>query len=105
MQRFSILFVFVMACGGGGDSAEDKCVALLETVCDRVVDCGLGDSHDECMDAITESTDCSEAKKVGESYGECVGDIEDASCTALFPTVGTQRKLQLPASCAEALDD
>jgi hypothetical protein len=43
------------------------------------------------MDAIAESTDCSEAKTVGESYGECVGDIEDASCSALFPTVGTPR--------------
>jgi hypothetical protein len=105
MQRLaSCLFVFVMACGGGGDSVEDKCVALLETVCDRVVDCGLSSSHDDCMEEVEQQADCGEAEKVGDSYGECVGDIEDASCDALFPTSGGQQRLALPPSCAGALE-
>jgi hypothetical protein len=100
----SCLFVFLIACGGGGDSAEDKCLDLLDTVCDRAVECGLSSSHDSCIEQAQREADCSEAEKVGESYSACVGAIEDASCATLFPTTNGMRHLSLPATCAGALE-
>jgi hypothetical protein len=105
MQRLvSCAFVLMIGCGGD-DSPEDKCVALLETVCDRAVACDIGaPSHDACMREVEKLTDCSKTESVGESYGACIGDIEDASCAALFPTAGGQRRLALPATCETALE-
>jgi hypothetical protein len=99
-----VLSGFLIACGGGGDSPEDKCEALLDNICDRVVDCELADSHDECIDALADSNDCSEAEEVGDSYGECRKDIDDASCAELFPSSGGQVRLTLPSSCSGAIE-
>lgn len=100
-----VLSGFLIACGGGGgDSPEAKCEALLDNICDRVVDCELIDSHDECIDSLAESNDCSEVETVGDSYGECRKDIDDASCEELFPSAGGQVQLRLPSSCSDAIE-
>ena len=106
MQRLaSCLFVVVVACGGGGgDSAEDKCVDLVSTMCDRVVDCGVLSSHDDCMEAFEDDIDCSKAKSVNDNYDECIGDIEDASCGELFQTIGGQPQFIVPQSCENTFE-
>jgi hypothetical protein len=99
---YACVFGVLIACGGGGSSSpEGRCEALLEHVCDRAVECDLGfEDRDECMAEIADANDCSEAKEVGDSYEECVDDVDDASCQALFP--GGQ-SLAMPASCKGAI--
>ena len=100
MRRLGLcLFGLVFACGGGDDSPEGKCNAALDTICDRVVDCEVADSHAECIDELEGSVDCSEAEEVGDNYDECLGAVEDASCNVLFGGGG----LTLPSSCGGAL--
>lgn len=102
---YACLFGVLIACGGGGDSPEAQCEDLLENVCGRAVECGVGfDDTDACMTEIAKSNDCSQVDSVGDSYGDCMADIDDASCQALFPTTSGGQRLALPSSCSGALE-
>ena len=105
MRSFTACLVLLVACGGGGGSVEDKCEDLLANVCGRAVECDTGFVKvADCMAKIAETSDCSTAENIGETYETCMQDIDDASCQVLFPTSGGTRRLEMPDSCATAIE-
>lgn len=105
MQKLGLVVIgFMIACGGGGDSPEEKCDALLENICARAVDCDVVESHDTCIDQITAANDCGKVSAISEAFGDCMGDIKDASCGSLFPDGGDKIQLTLPRSCSGVFD-
>ena len=103
---YACLFGVLIACGGGdSDSPAARCEDLLDTVCLRAVECGVGFTEVvACRAELEKSTDCSKANGVGESYDTCIAELDDVSCQALFPTTTSGRRLAMPASCSTAIE-
>lgn len=97
-----VLAAALAACGGGGDDpAADECRALLDAICDRVVECGAfgGIDHGECVDqsesGLPEDS-CDGADMVGATYASCLTMVGSATCADLFPSATT---VTLPPDC------
>jgi hypothetical protein len=101
-MRIFIGFCVVLAAAcGGGKSAEDKCNDILDTLCDRIVECfSPPPTHAECVAQISPSLPCASAKKVGSTYDSCINHLEDDSCGVLFPPdQNGDPTLELPSDC------
>jgi hypothetical protein len=91
--------LFLGACGGG-ESAVEKCDDLVDTLCEKGVEC-VGGSKAECVQAAASQLACGRAVKVTASYDRCLDEIDEFSCSTLFPTDPEtgQPTLSLPADC------
>lgn len=77
----------------------EKCDALVDTLCDRGVQC-IGGTHSECVQALQADLPCGSVKAVSASYDRCIDQLEAASCSSLFPRdMQGQPELRLPADC------
>jgi hypothetical protein len=103
---YACLFGVLIACGGGdSDSPKAKCEDLLDTVCGRAVECGVGFTEiGACREELEKSNDCSKAEGVGETYDACIEELDEVSCQALFPTTTSGRRLAMPPSCSNAIE-
>jgi hypothetical protein len=95
--------MFVAGAGCGGDpSPVEQCREFLDTICDRGSSClpQLG-SKDSCLAAIRELVSCDSAKEVTDAFDNCIDQLEDNSCSTLFPVDSSsgQPALVLPPSC------
>jgi len=90
---FGLLALAICAAVGCSDddddsSAQDRCVALAEATCERLVSCAgeltgedLGDADQaDCVDSVRAESECSRAVATGPGYNECISIIRDASC-------------------------
>src|SRR5262245_30382900 len=100
LQKRAILVVLgVVACSSDGDdeSATEKCERLVGITCDRAVECvPSSGSGQDCIDSARVNLPCGKATDVAQSYDECISDLRQISCAALFPTSSTA---QVPANC------
>jgi hypothetical protein len=98
------VLVFVLASCGTDKSAVEKCDDLVNTLCDKGVQC-LGGTQTECVQAVQQQLPCGSAKSVSASYDRCVSQINADSCSVLFPVdpQTQQPKLVLPADCMSVI--
>jgi hypothetical protein len=100
-MRIHPAFVLVLVVGCGTDeSPVDKCDDLVDTLCDRGVQC-LGGAHTDCVQTFQQALSCGAAKDVSSSYDRCIAQLEADSCALLFPTDPQtgDPSLDLPADC------
>lgn len=103
-----VMVLAVLGCLGCGDkSPKEKCEDLIDTVCDRGVECiaGAAGMHEGCVHAVEQELSCESIKSVSPSYDRCIDLLNEQSCNILFPTdpaTGDQ-KLELPAECRGVL--
>jgi hypothetical protein len=92
--------LFAVAGCGTEASPVEKCDDLVDTLCDKGVQC-LGGSHAECVQAAQTTLPCGSARSVTTSYDRCVDQLESASCSVLFAfnSVTGELELRLPADC------
>ena len=93
-----VVAVLVSGCGTERSPVE-KCDDLLDTLCDRGVQC-LGGAHADCVQAFRTELACGSVKAVSASYDRCIDQLQAGSCSFLFPLDPQgQPSLQLPADC------
>jgi len=89
--------------GCGDKSPPEKCEDLVNSVCDRAVECiaGAAGMHDDCVRAIEGDLSCSATKSVGASYDECMDLLNQQSCHTLFSTDARSGEItiELPSAC------
>jgi hypothetical protein len=97
--RTLIAALALAACGTDKTPAE-KCDDLVDTLCDRGVQC-LGGSTSACVQSVQAQLPCGKATSVGPSYDRCVDELQSDSCGVLFPTDPStgQPTIRLPADC------
>jgi hypothetical protein len=98
-----VLVLTMAACGGdddGGSSPVAKCDNLVDTVCDRTVECEpqVG-THASCVQQVQQLISCGSAKGVSATYGRCIDQLQSDACAVLFPN----HKLELPADCNDVI--
>jgi len=104
-----VLVVAVMGGSGCGDkSPKEHCQDLVDMICDRIVEC-LADArgmHDACVRGFESVQSCSSVKSIGETFDDCMDQIDARSCQSLFPTVsGGMASISLPQACSGVLSD
>lgn len=75
-----------------GPTARQQCEALAEDTCDKLVSCAskLTDTdfteadHKDCVDTVTEETECKNAVSIGDDYPDCIDAIRNASCDEVY---------------------
>jgi hypothetical protein len=104
-----VLVLMMAACGGdddGGSSPVAKCDNLVDTVCDRAVDCVPSQgTHTQCVQQIQQVISCGAAKAVSATYDRCISQLQSNSCSVLFP-INPQTgepELELPADCNQVI--
>ncbi len=62
--------------------AQDKCEAMLDAVCDNMVERCQYPSHDRCVEEWQDdSWDCDEILDIADGYDECMTTLEETeSC-------------------------
>jgi len=118
MRRVWVLaaaMVAMAACGddeGGSGGAKKKCETLVDTLCERIVECAvegdLFESSEEddqlasCKRTLRENAGCEDAVSVTEDYDDCLEESENLECSesneALMSEVNP-----IPASCEEVI--
>ena len=99
-----VMVLVVLGCVGCGDkSPSEKCEDLIDSICDRAVECitGADGMHRQCVDAVKQQLSCGAVKSVKPSYDRCIDLLNGQSCNTLFPpdpTTGSQM-LKLPVEC------
>lgn len=103
MQRIMMLCVLGwVGCGGGAETPVQKCDDLVNTTCDRAVQCiPSAGTHADCVQAVQQVVACGMAKKIGPTFDRCIQQIKGDSCQVLFPTDPQtgMTALSLPADC------
>jgi hypothetical protein len=120
---FLIAQVSCSSSDGKNASPEQQCEALSEDICDKIVNCYAeltGEKADsafreDCVDSLIndQDTPCSDAVKVGDTYGQCVDNIHAASCEdvlvvddngdLLVDEDGVPGINELPSSCENVI--
>ncbi len=104
-RRWVLCVLAVVGCAGE-PSPEEKCEALLDSVCDQVSAClpQLG-SHATCVRELGGALPCRSVKEVTSSYDTCIDRIQDGSCSTLFPIDRNSGEVEvaLPAACSGVL--
>ncbi len=100
-----LCLVGLVGCGSEKSPVE-KCDDLVEVVCDRGVECApeLG-TKSSCVQAIKQALPCGMAERVSNSYDRCMDQLEDNSCSALYPRDSEgDISLNLPADCFAVIE-
>jgi len=129
MKRSLVWLVLVAACGGddgamgpspdGGQptaaqiaEAVDKCHTLVSSFCTRFADCSLmwqappperAERITECKQSAATEIDCGKAIGVTADYSRCLREVNEFSCTVLFPQPWPPADGSLPASCEKVI--
>ena len=78
MRTLLFPLLFILSCADG--QAEEKCDAFRLAWCDSLVEqCGLesqGLSEEDCQDLMQTPMNCASVVDIGESYDNCIGDIQ-----------------------------
>ena len=101
LLALSCLLSTALACSSDSDDEPStpvqKCEALLDSYCDRVVACTADTSdevtHRECRDATNGYVDCSKSKEITDSYDTCMTDLDNMDCPE------TSTGFALPSNC------
>ncbi|MBL0214029.1 MAG: hypothetical protein IPQ07_09100 [Myxococcales bacterium] len=98
------VLVGVLLSGCGTErSPVEKCDDLIDTLCDRGVQC-IGGAHVDCVQAFQRELPCGAVKAVSASYDRCIDQIQAASCGSLFPLDPQGNPdIRLPADCQGAV--
>ena len=101
MAKSWVVVFIVAACGGSDSSPVEKCDALVDTLCDRAVQCiPAAGSHGTCVQELQQELPCGSVKAVSASYDRCMDQLAATSCPVLFPTDAQgQPTIELPADC------
>lgn len=75
-----------------GPTAREQCEALAEDTCDKLVSCAskltdekLTDAdHQDCVDSVTDETECKNAVSISDDYPDCVDAIRGATCDDVY---------------------
>jgi hypothetical protein len=75
-----------------GPTARQQCEALAEDTCDKLVSCAsklteehfTDADHKDCVDSVTEETECRNAVSISDDYPDCVEAIRNASCDDVY---------------------
>ena len=98
---YPLLAVGVVAgCGGSSNPAADKCYALRDEICRRLIDCtpGAAGMQAECQKEGDMVFNCPSIKSVSSTFDTCMGQLEAETCDALFSDTGG-----LPDACMGVL--
>lgn len=102
------------ACGDDDDepSPGDQCTALIETICDRGVDCSVSEGkldksqsaaeYDDCVTEVKNVLDCSRAVDVEPEYPDCIDDLQATSCDVVVGGIESGEGF-LPGSCTAVI--
>jgi hypothetical protein len=85
----------LLGCGDDGLSVKQKCEKIIDTVCDRFMECAelaggfASDSQRKASRAQCEANFATEARcdaviEVGDTYDECLDVLADEQCSALI---------------------
>lgn len=113
-RHIALILAAALGLFGCGDDDEEspreKCEALARTYCDHFTEC-LEDSdmftssreansyRDSCEEQIIEDAECQRAVSVKASYGACLEDASNFSCSLALDSDG-----YLPASCRQVIE-
>jgi hypothetical protein len=96
-----MLLLAVASCGGGGDSAPEKCEALVARLCQRAIACiPDGTTQAECVASVKTVISCAEADSVSAGYNACMSELQSSPCSVLVTADG---ELNTPASCEDVI--
>jgi hypothetical protein len=102
-------------CSGGDDRdpAVAQCEDFASTWCSTATNClvALGTvteanragTFSACQDAAVASVPCEKAVDVGESYAQCVADVEHMDCTRWAVPVDQLSTVRVPETCQGAI--
>jgi hypothetical protein len=98
MRTLLMVLATVALVGCSKKKPTDKCNDWVSKICGRAVSCQVTDGA-SCKAAIAQQVDCAKTKGVSSTYDQCLKDVGNASCDALFDANG----LELPNSCMGAI--
>jgi hypothetical protein len=110
---FVLVSLFALGCDDP-EKAQDKCEALVTTVCEHVVECaqraGLldasytaNDLRNECESSIADNAHCEDAVRVSKNFNQCVDDASTLSCSDITDGLQDGSGLPMPNSCQGAV--
>ena len=97
MKRYALiaylLLIPFISCDDGDSSPQAQCEMLLDSLCDRIEQCGVqltGETsvpatfHQQCLDTQNAYVNCENVVSVSSSYDACLADVDTYACNSLI---------------------
>jgi hypothetical protein len=102
-----------MGCGDDGPSIQQRCEKIVDTVCDRFMECveiggGFGSEAQErqaraqCEANFEDATQCERVVRIGPNYRQCLDVLSAEQCSALVAEDETET-YEIPNACEEVV--
>lgn len=99
----------LFGCGDDGLSVKEKCEKIIDTVCDRFMECaelagGFASeaqrraSRSQCEANFATATSCERVKTIGSNYDECLDVLAVEQCSKLIAE-DESSMYEIPATC------
>ena len=104
----------IVGCGGDDASSDDdepehQCEAFASTWCQQSIGClvnvgtipetELQLSRDQCTDIAVATIRCKKAVSIGDTYGQCISDIQSMECSMWDVPADNLGSVSPPSTC------